>query len=149
MTLAEEIKEQFMQELKNHLESNPRDVKEVIAIALESMNKCEQSVIDDRNVKATSAMESVIIYFKNVKKMRSNGQGCPFLIDAAFYLLPKGKDSAVSGLLTDLYQEFYNVFHEYNKHETSVSDSIKSWLNNTSRSEYIQWLENYFMEKPK
>ena len=149
MTLAEEIKKQFMQNLKDRLDSNPRDAKEVITIALNSMYKWEQSVIDDRNAKATSAMESVIIYFKNVKKMRREGQGCPFLIDAAFYLLPKGKKSAVSGLLTDLYDEFYSVFDAYNNYSGSVSASIKSWLNNTSRSEYIQWLEDYFMEKSK
>ena len=127
--------EEIMLAMHDELIRNPTNARDYLKVISESMADYEKSVKEKRDSIAYNALSFSNQYFQNSKDKSIQKMKVPLLIDAMYYMFPKG--------ITTQAQADRIVFIDFI--ETTIKENYltehKKWLVNAKGYSYYSWLE--------
>jgi hypothetical protein len=126
---------ELCEQLKKDIISNPIHAKDYLKIVTEALEEYEKKVKEDRDSIAYNALSFSNQYFQNSKDKSIQKMKVPMLIDAMYYMFPKG--------ITTQAQADRVIFVDFI--ETTIKENYltehKNWLVDAKGYSYYSWLE--------
>lgn len=130
------LNEKLKDALRHHLQNNPTDATEVLAIVTEVMQHYERALQAKRSAEAWNALHTIVGQLAPPPK---KGENPAFLLDAAYLLFPRGLLDHGSAVL----QAFADRFLAACK-----ADPLKlEWIELTRGEDCAAWFVEHVMPK--